>query len=723
MKELEIIAEENKTQFNQIRERRSNDLYVNCITGDDTYPGSFIKPFRTIQKAIDVAGNNQPVIHIASGIYTENINITASNISLESLGFKDSFIRGIITIPPGTTNVFFRNLNISHNIQKEAVVKDTGSFGRIKFDNVTIAHDCYDAAFEAENSQNEIEFNNCTIKGSFLLSGIQIKEVKVELTNTIIDGIIHLTNDKHLLNIKNSKYVRCIFHDGGKLFLSNIDSIKNSMKLMVTGIAGTNILKIEGGPWGQLGIGHLIVGKYIPPGTTVLNYNSIAKELTISQPLTQNNLGEIIEMFIRPLTSTSNTGYLELRNSSFKNSDWATYSGLFKIGNCDYRFINLDRRLQDDLILNGTNLGQGVNAVDINSNIDNLNVNELFIQERTKRLTRVYNPGGYINEEKLVTIYSFNGNIPSVKLPTVFTDELEGIVLFGGLFGSTTGYILRKGIFVSTLNTTGYNAGAPVYATATGSLSLAETAIILSIGANATLYINLDGFTNSLSDIQNHISDKNNPHEVSALQLGLNNLLNERQIINASPSNRLELRWTGGELEVEIDNAGLTPPYELARRIHTHSRDDVGLDKLLNERQVVNKSHPTSQIGLTFTSPDKIVADINNGSSLFEIITKNNGFVNDVNYMYLGNIILQWGNTATSSLPDGYSGINVFLVVPYANTNYVVVATHTNTGNAEVATVWVDNKTVTGFQLLRDNYRTRVQDGYISWFAIGTKVP
>ena len=228
------------------------------------------------------------------------------------------------------------------------------------------------------------------------------------------------------------------------------------------------------------------------------------------------------------------------------------------------------------------------------------------------------------------------------------------------------------------------------------------------------------------SELDTHILDTNNPHNVTKLQIGLNSLLDERQIINGTPANRIELSWNG-ELNVEIDNAILTPAYNLARQNHIHTKADIGLGLVENAKQVINKFSAPIKLDWDGSKP---LIDINNAAAILELLTKNNGSNSYGSWINIGDFTIQFGTIHHGDVfsnhisdNDGSGGDRALVRLPSpmppSNINYELYSIRPFGNFGGTFDYGINDKTTTDFQIHIGENVAAIQNVYFTWLIIG----
>ena len=73
------------------------DKYVDSYAGNDDFPGTESKPYKTIQKAADLM-NEGDVCHIKKGIYRESIVLNKNYLTFKNYGNDYVLITGLDVI-------------------------------------------------------------------------------------------------------------------------------------------------------------------------------------------------------------------------------------------------------------------------------------------------------------------------------------------------------------------------------------------------------------------------------------------------------------------------------------------------------------------------------------------------------------------------------------------------------------------------------------------------
>lgn len=156
----------------------NKELHVNFnYTGTST--GSYEKPFKTVQEAVDAATSMQTIyLHSGSNSTFENVTIGGSkvNITIEGVGCEDSHatvFNGTITLSGTSTRIRLKNFQINSSAQAGLVpLTITATDGRHVFENVSlVASSANGTVLSWTNPKNWLTLRRCAPSGKIVLSG------------------------------------------------------------------------------------------------------------------------------------------------------------------------------------------------------------------------------------------------------------------------------------------------------------------------------------------------------------------------------------------------------------------------------------------------------------------------------------------------------------------------------------------------------------------------
>lgn len=231
----------------------STGLLANTIqvatNGNDTIAdGSILKPFKTIQAAINKSkfGN---YIQLGVGQFNENITVDGiSNLFIQSLGSTDSYATAIansgnLTISgSSTTRVRHRDLQFNGKLTID------GTQGRHYFDNVYFGQ----GADFINAIQRWHEFNLCTIDGNVNIgvTGTPTAGTTIRFRNCTFGGIVTISSSNVTVTFDNCRNIRLVHNAGTVIFLNENTFLKdgsgNGIVSTADSSSPTNILLMNG---------------------------------------------------------------------------------------------------------------------------------------------------------------------------------------------------------------------------------------------------------------------------------------------------------------------------------------------------------------------------------------------------------------------------------------------------------------------------------------------
>ncbi|MFA5490136.1 MAG: hypothetical protein WC284_13115 [Candidimonas sp.] len=228
-----------------------NILYVSDSQGDDIDGnGSLNRPFETIQTAIN-ASNNGDYIRIMPGLYIEDLQIDGlDNIVIEGYGVSYNNlveIQGSVLIENGSTQIYFKNLNISGNsIDVPITINSTD--GYLSFENIFVGGNSTAVDFVGSN-QNWIDFIDCSIDGIVDISGTPLSGSMVRIIgNNSYATDINVSHINWKVIIEDCHRLGIINHADGHLILNNIKDILSDGGTAITSTANNlsdNFISIQ----------------------------------------------------------------------------------------------------------------------------------------------------------------------------------------------------------------------------------------------------------------------------------------------------------------------------------------------------------------------------------------------------------------------------------------------------------------------------------------------
>lgn len=162
-------------------------IYVAKNGNDSTGNGTFMNPYVTIQKAINMAGSGSVII-VYPGTYTENLTINnLNNLTISGINdIQDSsncILHGEITISGTTSRTKLVNLNIQGQTAGNPAIFDNGSQGTHFITNCSVNHtDANTLSLKVVDGANSINADISTFE-SVEFSGSPIASRNIYFTN------------------------------------------------------------------------------------------------------------------------------------------------------------------------------------------------------------------------------------------------------------------------------------------------------------------------------------------------------------------------------------------------------------------------------------------------------------------------------------------------------------------------------------------------------------
>jgi len=166
----------------------SNQLFVDMNGNDTTGDGSVENPYKTIQKAHDVAPSCS-AIYIGNGFYEESLNITKTLLTFKGQGLLTA-IKGEMTIVPVDNDpVLFHDLNL-FNEGTDALTTVTINGGIVNF-----FHCRFEASAHADSRNFKISGTEQVMLKDCILNIADITPVDVDVINSGSVGAVHSVLD------------------------------------------------------------------------------------------------------------------------------------------------------------------------------------------------------------------------------------------------------------------------------------------------------------------------------------------------------------------------------------------------------------------------------------------------------------------------------------------------------------------------------------------------
>lgn len=214
-------------------------IYVASNGNDTTGNGSLSKPYKTIQKAVDMV-SNPCIIMVGFGTYTGNIVIhNKTNLQIQGAGFgidaQTTEIKGSITISGTSIRTKLINLNIDCSVSGAPGVYDNGSKGRLGLSNVSIIHsDPMTPGLRIEGGEGFINADLCNIDKVELI-GTPSSLRTITFTNCVV-GPTTISSPFYACQGIRCSVFGPVVHQAGVLYLNFVSLVP---KIATDGITST----------------------------------------------------------------------------------------------------------------------------------------------------------------------------------------------------------------------------------------------------------------------------------------------------------------------------------------------------------------------------------------------------------------------------------------------------------------------------------------------------
>ena len=279
-----------------------NEWHVDPNGSDTTGDGSQEKPFKTITKALTLAGQGDEVI-VHAGVYTENITISTPNVAL--VGAQSEYgsltqINGSVSVTASGTSVKISDIGMTS-------LSDTGT-GDLYLNSVTVTSTLSSTAGYLEIKNSSIQDGTITKSGgSMLIEQTKIDNVNVTGTNTAV----FVRNSYQDANSTISYGAGTIYSvqnvQGGEVSI-NASAIPLETAALAQGLTAEMAKEAETADFMKLGM--LRPDTEAAP-TKVVTWDEVTGRLEISSLSSINN-GAPVTVGTNPPTGTSIEGAIHL---------------------------------------------------------------------------------------------------------------------------------------------------------------------------------------------------------------------------------------------------------------------------------------------------------------------------------------------------------------------------------------------------------------------------
>lgn len=257
---------------------KNSKTYYVSPSGDDTNDGSFLRPFQTIQHAIDTATSSS-MIEVLEGSYTENLTISTS-ILLDASIENGVVLNGNITFS-GAGPIFtgIKGFDIRGQVGQDCIV--TTGLGGFRFYDCKITADAgSNYAYSISGSlTNNIVFSNCSVLTGKILINVS-NFVDVQIKGGYYTSEVELLNGAVLL--RDLQQIGHIDHTAGLIGISLVDVIvKNGSDNCISSSANfsaTNAISLSNVGLKQFDYSF---GRIEKIGTCLITLNNVVRDQTL----------------------------------------------------------------------------------------------------------------------------------------------------------------------------------------------------------------------------------------------------------------------------------------------------------------------------------------------------------------------------------------------------------------------------------------------------------
>ncbi len=204
-------------------------LYVDTRNGDDTFAGSYDRPFKTITAALDAVTVASSRIIVAPGIYEEDLVIDIPVI-IEGAGPASSplvSIHGNHSLTSDATRFGLSNVKLDVETNNGAVFKFEDSVGNVVFDRVAmpLATDAFPSISFEGDASGSFMFKDCAIDGLVSIDSTSTSSFTVFLVGgTGVTNVVQ-KDIASIVAISDSRIVGSLTHETGVLIVNNVHKI------------------------------------------------------------------------------------------------------------------------------------------------------------------------------------------------------------------------------------------------------------------------------------------------------------------------------------------------------------------------------------------------------------------------------------------------------------------------------------------------------------------
>lgn len=236
-------------------------LYVDGANGDDNNVGSFVKPFATIQAAINATTSGGYIIKVQNNVYVENLDFTNRyNITVIADGVTSSqvtHINGTVNLV-NAENIKFKNFHIYQGsttptitFGETAPVAPVAGSGRHYFENCTILNtQVGQKSISVTDGITEwIVFRSCDINGVIDLPALTSIGSSVTMLSCDNRGSSLNINSNQTFIAVDCEALGPITHQNGVLYLKDIHAMErdgsNNCVLSTAAFSASNLIYME----------------------------------------------------------------------------------------------------------------------------------------------------------------------------------------------------------------------------------------------------------------------------------------------------------------------------------------------------------------------------------------------------------------------------------------------------------------------------------------------
>ncbi|MGJ7915472.1 choice-of-anchor Q domain-containing protein [Massilia sp. LXY-6] len=285
------------------------NLYVSP-TGSDSNPGSAARPFKTIQRAANMA-KPSTTVHVASGTYRENVTTKVHGTSSARIRYVSDTKWGAKIIGSGTQGMWTNNANYTDIVGFDISgpgrlgVLNQGSYTLVQGNhvhNLTISGGCTGAG--GAGIMNAVY----TASDGDIIGNV-VHDIGVPGKCNAVHGIYHANLRGHIYNnivYRSSSWGIHLWHAADKVIVANNTSFANG----AGGMGGGIVEGVGDAPGGKILTNTKVINNivYNNPANGILQYCASGQKCIGSGNVVANNLvygnGSAITMKVGSATGT-----------------------------------------------------------------------------------------------------------------------------------------------------------------------------------------------------------------------------------------------------------------------------------------------------------------------------------------------------------------------------------------------------------------------------------